>query len=1698
MGIAIPQVITSDRASGAQVIDGSLKFDSSSSQYLKRSLTADGNRRLWTWSGWLKRTPGSLQDVFSAGQESTNDGLYSRFRIDSTDYLNFRQWTDGPTFDAQVTSNMVLRDPSAFFHYVIIYDTAQSTDADKVRQYINGQQVTSFSSGDYPALNAPSHINRSTKTHTIGGHYDGGGTNADSFWNGHMSQVYFIDGQALGPDYFGFTDPLTNTWKPKKFIPQATPNNGTTWSSGAGSNFESARPASNGFNGDPETFTRTDNASVTATVTLPSSVPFTTLQVRGARDSGNGTITINGTDVSSQFTSSSSTLETVTITGVTSPLTSIALTGISGSAQPRFSQIIVDGVTLIDGDTSNMGLNGFYLPFDGSAPIGQDQSGNGNDWTPVNFGGFLELDNPNVSGARPILNTTQGGSQATVGVFGSKQNVGYAVTYYDDGGGNKYYIDGVKQATLTGLIRGATYTFDTVALGSTHPFRFAASDGGSQYSNGVAAITGTATTITIPYNAPNELYYYCTSHSGMGSSITGITTNEKLADQYASNCTLAAPLVGSTNDTCASIACTSRNKTATSSGPVGVSTESNFYSGSYYYGAASNTLQYAEQGDELVFGTSDFTIECWVYDDNGHNGGGSGRCYIFDNRIGGSVTGDPPTMAGYVDSHNEFNFYDGDGDITHTVVTTVGKWWHYAVTREGTTTRMFIDGVLRGSSTSSTNFTNNGIGVGRATDGGYGWAGYIQDFRVYKGIAKYTSDFVVPSRSPDILPDTPSGVASGSKLAKITDGAVAFDGTGDDLHIADSADFEFGTGDFTIECFAYHTVDSDDHLISKYGSSNANRSWRLVSDGNQKIIFYWYYSTDSSLNITSAAGKFSLNRWHHIVAQRTSGDIYLFVDGELVGSNTSSGAAAEFNDNSTAVAIAGDLNGSSQDFPGFISNVRIVKGTGVYSTLGFAPPAAPLTNVTNTKLLCCQSVAEQQNNFIRYFLSDTLYTTKADILANATEVGDGESGISNKYWYIIPTGDEPIGSDVFTNDGSVTTPQASNNFALYWRNGSSWTQTIGTYGPSEYSDFDYKSDDSSSTYSVYPARDFYVFGADDGSPAPKLISGTLPTRAKYYKFDGAVKPGTITANGDAAATNFNPFNTDINTVRGQETGYATLNPLDSGHSGASITFSDGNLNAAFPSTSGTGQAPASIYVSSGKWYCEYYLESVSDLTSVQYGIVSPGSKRASYIGKADTTDQYGWEPEIDRAYNNGTNTTPTGKTFTSQWNVAAMALDLDNGTWEMFIDGVATGTIYSNISGTYTFAIGDTMNAGYHTHTANFGQKPFKFSPPDGFQPLNTANTRPETVITRPDQYVGISTWTGDGNTGRNIKTLLFKPDLVWIKQSDAVRAHALFDTVRGANKRLQSSSTNTETTHTDQMSAFIDNGFTVEDNNTVNVSNGTYVGWSWRAGGNKNTFNVDDVGYATAAAAGLDGGSGTVTGASVGTKQGFSIISYTGNSANPTTFSHGLLEAPRFVIIKNRDRSTNGDWIVGHAAADGDGFASGNQLILNSNAAVDGGSSNYFSGTAPTSSVFTVKDNYQVNYSGDDYIAYLWHDVPGLQKFGQFAGNNNADGVFVELGFKPAILLIKNDNSTGDWIIWDNERNPHNPVNRQIWPYTSSGTYGAYDQVASNYPLDFLSNGFKMRTTDADMNGSSRTYIYAAWAEAPSVDLFGGGANAR
>ena len=1524
MGLAIPQIITPSKASGAQVIDGSLKFDGTST-YLEKTPSSQGNRRTFTFSCWTKRSKFAAYPVlFSAGASSATSGyLQLSFEIDP---LSVYIRHSGGTWVASTSA--VFRDTS-WYHIVMAVDTTAAAASDRVKLYVNGAEQL-ISSLPTITENFEFLVNNNGTLHQVGAGKNSAGTTS-VFYDGHLSNVYFIDGQALGPEYFGFTDPLTNTWKPKKY-------------------------------------------------------------------------------------------------------------------------------------TGTFGTNGFYLPMDGNSPIGQDQSGQGNDWTPVNFGGSVALDNPQVSGAKPILNTTQGGTQAGVGVFGSKQNVGYAVTVYNDGGGNKYYIDGVKQDTVTGLIRGATYTFDTSdSTVSSHPFRFSATSngshgGGSEYTNGVAAITGAATTITVPYNAPNTLYYYCTSHSGMGADITGITTNEKLADQYASHCTLALPLVGADDDVCASIACTSTTNSITNSGVDFVSTYSNFYGGSAdFTGASTDVLYTASDNTKYQMGTGDFTVECWVYSTST-----SGTQNIFQVY---KSSGSKYYGVYYSSSSLRFQIAGSGGAEVNVgnIVMGKNKWTHIAMVRDGGTLRAFVDGVQVGSGSVSADINEDGYVayVGRHQPSNNGFTGYMQEFRIYKGVAKYTSDFVVPSRSPDILPDTPSGVSGNSKLAKITDGGVSFDGSGDYLDVGSSSDYQFGTGDFTFEGYFYANNFTNRGTFID-GRDTGNTTGLTVGHEATSGQIRVYMSASDGSDITVQSDNFSTNKWTHVAVSRDSGTVRLFVDGILQQSATRTSDLS--NTNNHRLGYKHYSSSSFNYFDGFMSNVRIIKGTALY-TSRFTPPTAPLTNVTNTKLLCCQS-------------------NKSSAIAAASP---NISGVNNgTAWSSTVTGPTRVEDRVANAfNGSTSGPGAIPAYpgTLTFAPGLTGLTTVKIYG-----------------YYAGSGVTLHVNGSQQ-SPSSGAFTLTISTSTldsvvwtatngfNYMRIDAIEIDSTVLIDpvvgpddSNEAATTFNPFNTDINTVRGQETGYATLNPLINGAS----TLSDGNLTATAPSGSTHGRARSTLTMDTsgtGKFYFEATL-TVFGSTYPHIGVIdSVRNSDATYVG--DATNCFSYFSTGNKQLENSSSS--YGDSFTTG-DTLGCSLDCGSGELRFYKNGVDQG-VAKTITADYhaCFAVSNYGSSGQWK--VNFGQKPFKFSPPDGFQPLNAANTRPVKVISRPDQYVGISTWTGDGNTGRNIKTLQFKPDLVWIKQRSATRAHALFDSVRGANKRLQSSSNNAETTHTDQMSAFIDNGFTVEDNNTVNVDSGTYVGWSWRAGGNKNTFNVDDVGYASAAAAGLTAGSVTPTGASVGTKQGFSIIKWTADDPqdNSATIPHGLTQKPDFWAIKSTTRAST-DWVVYTQQIDGSldfGHFNSTEAFANSSA------------TAPTATTFGVYGD-DINYAGATQIAYLWHSVPGLQKFGRFAGNGNSDGVYVELGFKPAILLIKNDGDTGDWIIWDNERNKTNPVNRQIWPYTTSGTYGDYDQVGSNYPLDFLSNGFKMRTTDADMNSGSRNYIYAAWAEAPSVDLYGGGANAR
>ena len=433
-----------------------------------------------------------------------------------------------------------------------------------------------------------------------------------------------------------------------------------------------------------------------------------------------------------------------------------------------------------------------------------------------------------------------------------------------------------------------------------------------------------------------------------------------------------------------------------------------------------------------------------------------------------------------------------------------------------------------------------------------------------------------------------------------------------------------------------------------------------------------------------------------------------------------------------------------------------------------------------------------------------------------------------------------------------------------------------------------------------------------------------------------------------------------------------------------------------------------------------------------------------------------------------------------------MCIRDSNGELTCFKNGFSQGILDTVTMTDKTYYFIWAMDAGSaqdYQVTVNFGQKPFKFPPPDGFQPLNAANVRPETVIARPDQFVQTTIWSGNDSNPRGISTPNLKPDLVWIKTRNAGYHHGLFDSVRGAGgaKRLYSDQTyaeggtaGAEGTAYGELSAFNNGGFTVNTGTTsdiwVNNSGNTYVAWTWKAGGNKNTFNVDDVGYASAAAAGLDGGTINPTGASVGTKQGFSILKYQGNGTAGANISHGLLEAPKLMIHKSLDQSRN--WYTITTALDG----SADYLYLNTQ-----GAANNSSVTVPTSSLMYFTSSVESNNNTENYVVYMWHDVPGLQKFGSFEANQNADGPFIELGFRPAIVWIKNiDNYDPpyDWVIYDNARSTLNPNDKFLSANLNNVENSGSGGTETTRYVDFLSNGFKVRTASTAINLNAHTPV--------------------
>ena len=345
------------------------------------------------------------------------------------------------------------------------------------------------------------------------------------------------------------------------------------------------------------------------------------------------------------------------------------------------------------------------------------------------------------------------------------------------------------------------------------------------------------------------------------------------------------------------------------------------------------------------------------------------------------------------------------------------------------------------------------------------------------------------------------------------------------------------------------------------------------------------------------------------------------------------------------------------------------------------------------------------------------------------------------------------------------------------------------------------------------------------------------------------------------------------------------------------------------------------------------------------------------------------------------------------------------------------------------------------------------------------------TGVNKSTDYFRTKLYTGNGSV-RSItfdESTNMQPDLMWVKGRTTTASWLSNDAVRGANKRLKTDTDAAESTETGMITSFNTNGFSLGTTSTSNANGENYASWNWKAGDSNTSVSA------------YGSGNNAINACTyrANTTTGFSIIQYTGRNGdigngNQTKVAHGLGVKPDRVIIKRTDSAE--DWVVRGGTSP---LQSDYYLKLNTSDTRVG--SDYVGESQNDDAThFVVGNSDKVNYQGGTYIAYVFVNKTGLSKYGFYKGNGNSEGTFTYTGFKPTWLLIKHANggtASGEhWNLQDVKRSTYNPSIIMLSPNETSA-----DNSTTNNSIDFLSNGFKIRTNDGRLNNSGADYLYMA-----------------
>ena len=1158
--------------------------------------------------------------------------------------------------------------------------------------------------------------------------------------------------------------------------------------------------------------------------------------------------------------------------------------------------------------------------------------------------------------------------------------------------------------------------------------------------------------------------------------------------------------------------------------------------------------QYAESVFSTVsIGTGDFTVEGWFQnttnssDKNLFNLYDSGtRKWFVQARVNNSS--DDLHIRYYHGGSSTQNNSDALGWSGDTA--SLKGWYHVAHSRSSGVARTFLNGVKVAQHNNTLDIGNvDRLRVGyMAGDGTKYVDGFAQDVRFYNGVGKYTSNFSVPSASPTITSNSPSGVAVARKSSVIENGSVTIDGESDYLKIPYSSDFDLGSS-WTIEFWLYPYSSQNTKLIGTRGDGSP-RGWEIVYwNGEIGVEQYGDQSTSGQVR-----GSLILEplAWHHIAVTHNGTNTKTYIDGVL-DLNTTTSSGSNWGAGSHELRI-GRPEAHAEAGRHAISNLRIVKGSVVYSA-NFKPPTEPLTNITNTKLLCCNSKTSPLNATVSQTRTGPTITTNGGITHSTDDPyssSEGSTSNSGTGYLEIPSDSFIVGYGDFTIEGWLKSTQAGGtNQEGVWSiiSGSSAFQTgnDNLFRLVQGRDGDGGQDG---------ALEVTINGIAVGTTDQDVLAENTWTHVAVSRksgrvriFVGGVEKASGIADGSFTGNRF-------------VTGYYNNNYTFQGNM-ADVRFVNGRAiytGNFTPPTSALPNIPNSVLrccssdssaASSGQVYT----------TPVRYG-----DTYANDFNPFDEYDSTGQESGycILNTVDKSSNTTPSDGGL--HWSCSASGEGKIRGTISFtegkyyFEDTVSiaarhqvgvmdTETLYTG--GDLGNNIGEwvvrTDNYGVHhgssrgenvdplsTDTTNkigyvwmvavdadngkiyFGKNGSWLK---GADPARGQNPVYSNLSGRLAPAMGRRTGANAANINFGQRPFVYNPPegflplctsnlkhspvrnpaqhcgvLLWTGNG-SVSGQNITDTGLEFKPDLvwikQRNGTQNNLIH-DTVRGI--NKYIKTDENAAESTNEDFVTQILQGGFKVGNSGVTNGSGETNVAWCWKGGGTAVTNndgniasqVSANKEAGFSICSWTINTSGVYTIGHGLGKAPAMIIMKNRDTTNN--WDVYHQSV-GPNF----RIRLNS----DTNREDYtgpWNDTAPDSSKFTSTGSW-LGGNGNKIVAYCWAEIPGYSRFGIFKGNSaSSDNTYIHCGFRPAFIMSKDSTAggTGWWWRVDTKRDPDNVV---------------YNMVDANRPnaertdtiFDICSNGFKVRlglgTTD---------FIFMAFAEQPQGNPFGGQSVAR